>query len=165
MTTANDAAGTLPALLNELADRDVLHIRSLRHGTDRSALSRVGDRVWSLAEAQPDQHLESITLHWPTYPNLLEYDFKVFILATLDSPYPPALGRYTGIYQASISTVHLWFKRLRVFATWLRHRGIDRLYEVNDRDLDQYLDHVRSIQASTSTRRQLLNAARACVMS
>ncbi|MEU3175273.1 MULTISPECIES: hypothetical protein [unclassified Streptomyces] len=161
MTTANDAAGTLPALLNELADRDVLHIRSLRHGTDRSALSRVGDRVWSLAEAQPDQHLESITLHWPTYPNLLEYDFKVFILATLDSPYPPALGRYTGIYQASISTVHLWFKRLRVFATWLRHRGIDRLYEVNDRDLDQYLDHVRSIQASTSTRRQLLNAAKA----
>ncbi|MFI6730587.1 hypothetical protein NRF20_01375 [Streptomyces sp. R-74717] len=65
------------------------------------------------------------------------------------------------IGQASTSTVHLWFKRLRVFATWLHHRGIDRLYEVTDRDLDLYLDHVLSIQASTNTRRQLLGAVRA----
>ncbi|WP_405386235.1 site-specific integrase [Streptomyces sp. NBC_01102] len=161
MTKANDGAATLPSLLSELADREVLHTRSVRHGTDRAALSRVGDRVWSLAEAQPDQHTQSITLHWSTYPSLLEYDFRVFILATLDSPYPPALGRFTGIDQASVSTVSNWFKRLRVFATWLRHRGIDRLYEVNDRDLDLYLDHVRSIQASTGTRRQLFSAVRA----
>ncbi|MFG2550059.1 integrase SAM domain protein [Streptomyces sp. NPDC048581] len=125
------------------------------------ALSRVRDPTWSLAEVQPDQHIQPITLHWSTYPILLENDFKVFTLATLDSPYPPVLSRLTGIDQASISTVHLWFKRLRVFATWLRHRGIDRLYEVTDRDLDLYLDHVLSIQASTSTRRSLLNAVRA----
>ncbi|WP_424921737.1 site-specific integrase [Streptomyces sp. wa1] len=161
MTTGNDGAAILPSLLSELADREVLHTRSLRYGTDRAALSRVRDRAWSLAEAQPDQHTQTIMLHWATYPGLLEYDFKVFVLATLDSPYPPVLSRLTGIDQASVSTVHMWFKRLRVFATWLRHRGIDRLHEVTDRDLDQYLDHVRSIQASTSTRRQLFNAVRA----
>ncbi|MFD4764181.1 integrase SAM domain protein [Streptomyces sp. NPDC058439] len=161
MTTFHSAAATLPSLLSDLADRAVLHTRSLRHGADRTALSRVGDRAWSLAEAHPDQHIQPIMLHWSTYPILLENDFKVFTLATLDSPYPPVLSRLTGIDQASISTVHLWFKRLRVFATWLRHRGIDRLYEVNDRDLDLYLDHVLSMQASTSTRRSLLNAVRA----
>ncbi|MFI7235654.1 site-specific integrase [Streptomyces cyaneofuscatus] len=161
MTTGDDAAAILPSLLSELADREVLHTRSLRYGTDRAALSRVRDRAWSLAEAQPDQHTQTIMLHWATCPGLLQYDFQVFVLATLDSPYPPVLSRLTGIDQASVSTVHMWFKRLRVFVTWLRHRGIDRLHEVTDHDLDRYLDHVRSIQASTSTRRQLFNAVRA----
>nr|WP_250293693.1 polyprenyl synthetase family protein [Streptomyces atroolivaceus] len=89
------------------------------------------------------------------------YTLPVIRAASRDRDLGRLLGRFTGIDQASISTVHLWFKRLRVFATWLRHRGIDRLYEVNDRDLDLYLDHVRSIQANTGTRRQLFSAVRA----
>ncbi|MFI6730588.1 hypothetical protein NRF20_01380 [Streptomyces sp. R-74717] len=89
MTTFHNAAATLPSLLRDLADRVVLHAQSLRHGADRAALSRVKDPTWSLAEAQPDQHTQPIMLHWSTYPAVLECDFKVFTLATLDSPYPP----------------------------------------------------------------------------
>ncbi|KAB1139278.1 hypothetical protein F7R91_40630 [Streptomyces luteolifulvus] len=97
-------------------------------------------------------------LYWSTFPSVLVDDFKVFTLAVLDCPYPPALSRITGLERASVATVLLWFKRLRVFATWLRHRPAPG---VTDHDLDRYLDHVRAIQASTNTRRQLLNAVRA----
>jgi hypothetical protein len=88
-------------------------------------------------------------------------DFKMFTFAALDGPYPPELSQITALDQASVATVHLWFKRLRVFATWLEQRGIDRLLDVTDRHLDLYLDHVRAMQASTNTRRQLLSAVRA----
>ncbi|MFF6829074.1 site-specific integrase [Streptomyces longwoodensis] len=147
--------------LHRLANVAVLRARTLRHGVDAAQLSRVANSAWSLAEAQPDQHTQPIMLYWSTFPAVLVDDFKMFTFAALDGPYPPELSRITALDQASVATVHLWFKRLRVFATWLEQRGIDRLLDVTDRHLDLYLDHVRAMQASTNTRRQLLSAVRA----
>ncbi|MCX5327916.1 MULTISPECIES: site-specific integrase [unclassified Streptomyces] len=161
MTMPLSDEAVAPSLLHRLADVVVLRARPLWHGIDPVSLSRFADWTWSLAEAQPDQHTQPIMLYWSTFPSALVDDFKVFTLAVLDCPYPPALSRITGLERASVATVLLWFKRLRVFATWLRQRGIARLRDVTDHDLDRYLDHVRAIQASTNTRRQLLNAVRA----
>ncbi|MCQ9179247.1 site-specific integrase [Streptomyces sp. IBSBF 2953] len=158
MPLSDEAVAPSP---HRLADVVVLRARPLWHGIDPVSLSRFADWTWSLAEAQPDQHTQPVMLYWSTFPSVLVDDFKVFTLAVLDCPYPPLLSRITGLDRASVATVLLWFKRLRVFATWLRHRGIARLRDVTDHDLDRYLDHVRAIQASTNTRRQLLNAVRA----
>ncbi|MFI2369907.1 site-specific integrase [Streptomyces sp. NPDC018833] len=161
MTMPLSDEAVAPSPLQRLADVVVLRARPLQHGIDPVSLSRFADWAWSLAEAQPDQHTQPIMLYWSTFPSALVNDFKVFTLAALDCPYPPALSRITGLEQASVATVLLWFKRLRVFATWLQQRGIARLRDVTDHDLDRYLDHVQAMQASTNTRRQLLNAVRA----
>ncbi|GAA2882034.1 site-specific integrase [Streptomyces mexicanus] len=147
--------------LHRLANVAVLRARTLRYGVDAAQLSRFVDSAWSLAEAQPDQHTQPITLYWSTFPAVLVDDFKMFTFAALDGPYPPELSRITALDQASVATVHLWFKRLRVFAAWLEQRGIDRLLDLTDHHLDLYLDHVLAMQASTNTRRQLLSAVRA----
>ncbi|MFC8438203.1 site-specific integrase [Streptomyces griseoincarnatus] len=161
MTDTSSSAAVSSPPLQRLATVAVLRARTLRHGVDTGHLSRVGDPAWSLAEAQPDQHTQPIMLYWSTFPTALVGDFKMFTFTALDGAYPPELSRITALDQASPATVHLWFKRLRVFATWLEKRGIDRLLDVTDHELDRYLDHVRALQASTNTRRQLLNAVRA----
>ncbi|MFD5441838.1 hypothetical protein [Streptomyces tendae] len=161
MTATFSGEMDLSSPLHRLANVAVLRARTLRHGVDMTQLSRVGDSTWSLAEAQPDQHTQPIMLYWLAFPTALVDDFKMFTFAALDSPYPPELSRITALDQVSVATVYLWFKRLRVFATWLEQRGVDRLLDVTDKHLDLYLDHVRAMQVSTNTRRQLLGAVRA----
>lgn len=161
MTPRSSIDTAVPSLPHPLADVIVLRARPLRHGTGPAPLSRFGDMAWSLAEAQPDRHTQPIMLYWTTFPAALVEDFKAFTLAVLDHPYPPVLSRITALDQASAATAHMWFKRLRVFAAWLTDHDIKGLSAVTGRDLDLYLDHVRSLQCSTNTRRQLLSAVRA----
>ncbi|MFJ6661334.1 integrase SAM domain protein [Streptomyces sp. NPDC091377] len=144
-----------------LGDTVVLRSRRVRRTSAGTRMARFDDDVWPLTPAHPDAHAQSINLWWTTYPTTSANQFRTFVLAALDHPYPVAITGHKTIDRAGPGTVRLWFMRLRAFAVWLDHRGVERLSEADDQVLEDYLDHVRATSASPEVRRQLLGAVRA----
>lgn len=142
-------------------DTVVLRSRAVRRGSAAMGMACFDDSVWPLTPAHPDAHSQSVNLWWTTYPAASVRQFKTFVLAALDHPYPVAISGHRTIDRAGPGTVRLWFVRLRAFAVWLEHRGIEWLSGVDDQVLDDYLEHVRAAAASPAVRRQLLGAVRA----
>lgn len=142
-------------------DTQVLRSRPVHRGTPSSEMATFDDDIWPLTPAHPDRHVDAINLRWKTYPSTLADPFKCFVLATLDHPHPVVMSGQKTQDQASCGNIKIWFKRLRAFAIWLEHHDVERLSDVDDRLLDAYLEHVRSLSASDGAKYQLLNAVRA----
>ncbi|MFD9220000.1 hypothetical protein ACFWDI_08215 [Streptomyces sp. NPDC060064] len=105
-------------------DTVVLRSRTVRRGSTAMTTARFDDSVWPLTPAHPDAHSQSVNLWWTTYPTASVRQFKTFVLAALDAPYPIAISGHKTIGRAGPGTVRLWFVRLRAFAVWLEHRRI-----------------------------------------
>nr|WP_205123825.1 integrase SAM domain protein [Streptomyces sp. ST1020] len=139
----------------------VLRSRPVHPGTPSSEMATFDDDIWPLTPAHPDRHIDTINLHWKTYPSTLAGQFKCFVLATLDHPHPVVMSGQKTHDQASCGNIKIWFMRLRAFAAWLEHHNVERLSDVDDTLLDAYLEHVRALSASDGAKYQLLNAVRA----
>jgi integrase len=142
-------------------DTVVLRSRTVRRGSAAMSMACFDDSVWPLTPTHPDAHSQSVNLWWNTYPAASGRQFKTFVLAALEHPYPVAISGHKSIDRAGPGTVRLWFVRLRAFAVWLEHRGVEWLSAVDDHVLDDYLVHVLATSASPAVRRQLLGAVRA----
>jgi hypothetical protein len=78
----------------------------------------------------------------------------------LDHPYPEDEAIATGCAQLGIATVEIKLRDLRVFAEWIRDRGLRQLCEVTDRELDAYLAHVLALAKSPGRKTSLLGSVR-----
>ncbi|WP_297701008.1 hypothetical protein [Mycobacterium sp.] len=78
----------------------------------------------------------------------------------LDQPCPEAEAIATGCDRLGIDTVGIKLRDLRVFSEWMRDRGLWRLCEVTDRELDAYLAHVLALAKSPGRKASLLAAVR-----
>lgn len=158
---------TISAVMTEAApslwpapDAMVLRARPLRAGTDRDRLPRFGDATWHLHAAHPDVHAVAATLCFDPFPEPLALAFKTFALASLDHPYPVDPTRARSSDQPAVTTIALWVRDLRVFASWLHGRSITRLCDVTARDLDAYHRHVGALACSADRQGCLLVSVR-----
>lgn len=138
----------------------ILRGHVVRPGTPAGRLSRFGDDVWILQPAHPDAHHTVNSLHWRKWPHDLVGAFKAACFAMLDHPYPEDEAIATGCAHLGIDTVGIKLRNLRVFAEWIRDRGLRQLCEVTDRDLDAYLAHVLALAKSPGRKASLLGSVR-----
>ena len=138
----------------------VLGRRQLRHGADQAALSTFGDGMWRLNAAHPDASAVSLNIRWHRIPSGLVLTFKAFALAALDHPFPVDPSVRRDAERPAVTTVVMWMDNLRPFAAWLDNRGINRLSDLTDADLDAYRDHILILACSTGRKAGLLSAVR-----
>jgi integrase len=138
----------------------ILRGRVVRDGTPAARLSRFADDVWILQPAHPDAHHVVNNVHWRKWPNELVEVFKTVGLAMLDHTYPDDEAIATGCDQLGIDTAGIKLRDLRVFAEWMRDRGLRGLCEVTDRELDAYLAHVLALAKSPGRKASLLGSVR-----
>lgn len=159
MTTAHHH--DLPALAWPAPEVVVLRNRPLRAGSDTTPPSRFSDEIWRLTPAHPDAHNVVNGIRWNQFPPLLVPQFKAFVLAALDHPFPLELAVGRADELPSVATIWHWSIGLRVFAEWLTERGIKQLNEITDTDLEAYRVHVLSLNRTPARKMPLFNAVRA----
>ncbi|MFC9833712.1 hypothetical protein ACFVKB_07810 [Rhodococcus sp. NPDC127530] len=138
-------------------DVPVLRGRVIRPGTPAEQLSRFGDPIWALQPAQPDDHQGVWAVHWAKFPDALVLPLKTVCLALLDHPVPAQRAILTGANLLAVQTISQTTYQLRVLAVWMAGRGLTRLSELTDRQLDAYRTHVLSADFPAIRKRQLLN--------
>jgi integrase len=137
----------------------VLVNRPLRPGTDLAGLSRFADDRWWLTPAIFEDHATGKSLNLAGVPGPFQETAKHYLWQQLNHPKPPVL-RGQVRPRLAVGTIAHNFQALAAFLHWLAARGIDRLGDVTDQDLDGYLADLLVAPAATRVRAGRINEVR-----
>lgn len=144
----------LPAL-----DTPVLTSRPLRPGTDPAVLPVFGDDRWDLTPAFFEDHIPTVSVNFAHAPAGLRQTAKRYLWQLLNCPDPPVI-RGTPGKRLSVRTISTSFTGLAAFLHWLDARGLTRLDQVTQADLDAYLADLRSAGHSRDALKERITAVR-----
>lgn len=118
-------------------------------GTAPGQVSRFGAARWDLALLSTGDHQKTVSLAWDPFPPDVRPSFRRAGWALVNLPTPEELlerawtRRVKWISPATMrSVVSHW----RQFAAWLTDRGISRLADVDQDDLEDYAGHVAGLK-------------------
>lgn len=159
--SADDAAHELKELFVPGPDTLVLHNRQLREGTDRSALSVVGDMRWNLRPAILEEHLNSVSINFALVPERFRDIAKIYIWMELNCDEDQTILRRANIDgKLAVYTMVSQLRHLRGLLDWMDLYGFNSIAEVTPEDLEDYLDAVRDAEITHGNRSDLLQAVR-----
>lgn len=132
------------------ATSPVLQERELHPDADRALMSCFGDPQWDLFAALPDRHSARQSIRWDIYPAPFRHACKLYVFALVNIvEHPPRLPNARSEIPG-IKTIWSDLVYLRVFLTWLVDRGIIRLADTTEADLDDYCRHILDKPAASA---------------
>ena len=112
-------------------------------------VSRFGAARWDLTVLSTDAHQSAVSLAWDPFPPAVRPSFRRAGWALVNLPTPEELlerawtMRVKWISPATMRSVVSHWRR---FADWLTDRGISRLADVGEDDLEEYAGHVAGLK-------------------
>ncbi len=126
----------------------------LTDAVDPAGVSRFSDDVWDLSLLSRRHNEPGRRINWATFPAALREDFKRAGWALLNLPTPAALlerAATARVEYPGTGTMASVAENWRRYATWLAHRDITRLRDVDTAVHEDYATHIAGLPLTQRT--------------